>query len=63
MANLIEKMFDYDLEVSDLERELFSVKEKMEPIFNFIDLSFQRFDGPFNDNVTTLLKKLNELRR
>ena len=63
MANMIEKMFDYDLEVSDLERDLLSVKEKMEPIFNFIDLSFQRFDDPFDDNAATLLKKLNELRR
>ena len=56
-------MFDLDLEVSDLERDLSLIKKKMEVIFNFIDLSFQMYDGSFDDNVATLLKKLNELRR
>ena len=28
MRNIIEKMFDYDLEVGDLERDLYSEKEK-----------------------------------
>ena len=40
MKRIIEKMLDFDIEVVDLEKELFMVKEKMEPIFNFIDLSF-----------------------
>ena len=35
----------------------------MEVIVNFIDLSFQMYDGSFVDNIATLLKKLNELRR
>ena len=35
----------------------------MEPIFNFIDLSFQLFAGSIDGNVATLFKKLNELRR
>ena len=45
----------------DLEKELFMVKEKMEPIINFIDLSFQLFSGPIDDNVTTLFKQINGL--
>ena len=28
LRNILEKMFDYDLEVGDLKRDLFSVKEK-----------------------------------
>ena len=56
-------MFNFELEVSDLERDLFSVKEKMELIFNFIDLSFQLCNSPVNNNAATLLKKLNELMR
>ena len=63
IVNIIQKMFNFELEVSDLERDLFSVKEKMELIFNFIDLSFQLYNGPVDNNVATLLKKLNELRR
>ena len=34
MPEIIRKMFDYDLEVSDLEKDLFSVSEKIEPMFN-----------------------------
>ena len=51
------------MEVSDLERELFSVKEKIEPIFNFIDVSFQLLDGPFDDRVAILIRKLTALRK
>ena len=56
-------MSDFDREVGELEKELFSVKGKIEPIFNFIDSSFQLFSDPIDDNVATLFKKLNELRR
>ena len=56
-------MFDYDLEVSDLEGDLFSVKEKIEPIFNFIDVSFQLLDGPADKIVALLIKKITALRK
>ena len=55
-------MFDYDLEESDLE-EIFMDKEKMEPIFNCIDVSFQLLDGPFDKAVALLNKKLTKLRK
>ena len=55
-------MFDYDLEVSDLEKEIFIVKEKIKPIFNFIDISFQLLEGPFDKAVALLDKKLTKLR-
>ena len=35
MANIVQKMFDYDLEVGDVEKDLLSVEIKMEPIFKF----------------------------
>ena len=56
-------MFDFDLEVSDLENDLFSVQEKLELIFNFMDLFFQLYDGPNDPMFTSLLKKMNNLRR
>ena len=62
MRNIMQKMFDYDLEVSDLEKEIFIVKEKIEPIFNFIDVSFQLLEGPFDKAVALLNKKLTKLR-
>ena len=34
----------------------------MEPIFNFIDLSFQLIDSPVDEKVESLLRKLNALR-
>ena len=62
MRNIMQKMFDYDLEVSDLEKEIFIVKEKIKPIFNFIDISFQLLEGPFDKAVALLDKKLTKLR-
>ena len=52
-------MFDYDFEVSDFE-EIFIVKEKIEPFFNLIDVSFQLLDGPFNKVVALLNKKTDK---
>ena len=62
MRDIMIKMFDYDLEISDLEKEIFIVKEKIEPIFNFIDVSFQLLDGPFDKAVALLNKKMGKLR-
>ena len=56
MLNIMQKMFDYDLEENDIE-ELLMNKEKMEPIFDFIDISFQLLNGPFDKAVALLNKK------
>ena len=58
MREIMIKMFDYDLEVSDLEKEVFIVKEKIDPIFNFINVSLQLLDGPFDKAVALLNKKM-----
>ena len=63
MTDIRSKMFNFDLEISDIEMDLFSVKENIERIFNVIDLSFQLLDGPVDDKVASLIRKLNELRR
>ena len=55
-------MFDFDLEIVEIEKDLLSVREKIEPIFNFIDISFQLIDSPVDDKVESLLRKLNVLR-
>jgi hypothetical protein len=62
MPYIMSKMFDFDLEIIDIEKDLLSVREKMEPIFNFIDLSFQLIDGPVDEKVEVLMRKLNILR-
>ena len=61
MPYIMSKMFDFDLEIADIEKDLLSVREKMEPIFNFIDISFQLIDSPVDEKVE-LLRKLNALR-
>ena len=63
MVNIIEKMFDCDLEVSDLENDLFSIQEKLELIFNFLDLFFYLYECPNDPMFTSLLKKMNNLQR
>ena len=63
MVDTIRKMFDFDLEVSELDNNLFSLKEKIEVIFNFMDLFFQLYDGPEHPIVASLLKKMVKLRK
>ena len=58
MPYIMSKMFDFDLEIVEIEKDLLSVREKIEPIFNFIDLSFQLLDGPVDDKVASLIGKL-----
>ena len=41
MRGLISKTFDFDVEVDELEREIFSIPARMEIMFNSIDLPFQ----------------------
>ena len=62
MRDIMVKMFDYDLEIGDIEKEILMVKEKIELIFNFIDVSFQLHDGPFEKSVTLLYEKMLKLR-
>ena len=63
IIEIIRKMFDFDLEVGDIERDVFYVKDKLELIFNFMDISFQLMDDPMDINIANLLKKMNELRK
>ena len=56
-------MFDYDLEVAELEREIFSNPAKMETTFNYVDLSFQLFPLSFDETFTLVARHLDELRR
>ena len=41
MPVLIKRMFDFELEVEVLEREVFSLPERMPLAFNYMDLFFQ----------------------
>ena len=55
MRGFIDKMFDYDLEVAELESEMFSIPAKMEITFNCIDLSFQLFPSSSDEISRWLL--------
>ena len=60
IIEVIRKMFDFDLEVGEIERDVFNVKDKLELIFNFMYISFQLMDGPMDINIANLLKRMNE---
>ena len=63
IIDIVRTLFDFDLEVVDFERDVFSVKDKLELIFNFMDISFQSMEGPMDANIANLLKRMNELRK
>ena len=56
MIEIVQTMFDYDLEVDDIVRDVFNVKDKMELIFNFMDISFQLMEGPMDINIANFSK-------
>ena len=62
IVDIIRKMFDFDLEMEVMEKEVFFVKEKLELILNFIYIAFQHMEGPIVKNVASMLKKMNELK-
>ena len=39
MREIMVKMFDYDLDIEDIEKEIFMVKDKIEPIFNILSIT------------------------
>ena len=63
IIEIVQTLFDFDLEVEDIERDVFSVKDKLELIFNFMDISFQSMEGPMDVTIANLLKRMNELRK
>ena len=40
IIEIIRKMFDFDLEVGDIERDVLNVKDKLELLFNFMTSLF-----------------------
>ena len=56
MPFIIQQMFDFDMEESILEKEIFSIPEKMALVFNYMDSFF------FKSNQTALKKATRRLR-
>ena len=63
MRVFIDKMFDNGIEVTELEREIFSVPARMEITFNYIDLSFQLFPSSSDETFKLVAQHLDDLRR
>ena len=63
MRGLIERVFDFDREVDESEREIFSIPSRMELMFNYMDLSFQLFPSSSDETFKIIAKNLNELQR
>ena len=63
MRACIDKMSDYDLEVAEIEKEIFSILSIMETIFNYIDLSFQLFPTSTDETFNLVDRHMNDLRK
>ena len=63
MRGFIDKTFDYDQEVAELEREIISIPAKMEITFNYIHLSFQLFPSTSDETFTLVARYLDDLHR
>ena len=42
IMEIVQKMFDFDLDIGDIEKDILFIKEKLELTFNFMDISFQK---------------------
>ena len=63
MKVIIDKMFDYELEVVEIEKQIFAKPTQREIYFNFMDLSFQLFSGEFDETHVIATQRMNELRK
>ena len=63
MRVFIDKMFEYDMEVDELERNIFSIPARMEITFKYIDLSFQLFPLSSDETFKLVARHLKDLRR
>jgi len=63
IMEIVLKLFDFETDIEDIEKDVLFVKEKLEIIFNFIDVSFQFMTGTMDKHLATLLMKMNELRK
>ena len=63
MADLIEKMFDYERDIGLVESEIFDRPDRMEVVFNDIDHSFQFLPATSDEAYTKHAKYLHSLLR
>ena len=54
-------MFDFDLEVDELEKEVFSIPARMEITFNYIDLSFYLPRSSCDETFKLIARHLSDL--
>ena len=62
MADLIEKMFDYERDIGLVESEIFDRADRMEVVFNYINLTFQLLPATSDEAYTKHAKYLHTLR-
>ena len=63
MPFIIEHMFDFEIEESKLEIEVFSIPEKMALVFNYMDSFFQIQPISTEESFKKAAKMMNVLRR
>ena len=61
MADLIEKMFDYERDIGLVESEIFDRPDRMEVVFNYINLTFQLLPATSDEAYTKHAKYLHTL--
>ena len=63
MPGLIKRMFDFDLEVEILERDVFSSPERMPLVFNYMDLFFQIYPVTSDETFKKAVRLMKNLCR
>ena len=61
MPGLIKRMFNYELEIDTMERDVFSVPERMPLVFNYMDLFFQTLPNNSEDSSKKAAKMMKDL--
>ena len=63
MPFIIQQMFDFNMEESILEKEIFSIPEKMALVFNYMDSFFQIQPNITEESFKKAAKMMDKLRR
>ena len=62
VEELISKIFDFEVEIADIENKIFSHPTQLETIFKYVDVSFQLFSDVVDETCLKVSGRMNDLR-
>ena len=63
ILEVIELMFDFELDISEIEQKMVSIPTTLGIIFNYADLFFQLYSGTEDETYCKVVEAMDKLRK